>query len=548
MTLKVLFTGFWGGFHDSTNAVDNRFFLDLMSKVYNEDTIVTHNIDEADVLIENTQVQDSLKYRKNWKHTFLFSGESYIRHDKDEYSCVLYGQRNHKNIVNVPPFISYVYSSLGIDFLNESQPQNKTSIPPKDVLVVISNPGGVVRNTFIDALENSGLQITFGGHYKNNTNGPITHYYNSLEFNEIVKQHKFMIAMENSEEDTYITEKVIHGIRAGIVPVYWGSKRIHDYISKERIITLNNSNEIYSAISIMKNMTDEEWLHKVNSNSFTDFTKEQFTVEKIASQIRNIILPKEHKLLSHTVMISNKSFEPERYSRLVDMCDKHGIHEDNRKFICPTYKHLISDEDIKKYVTHDYLISSYNRCMRKGEVSLILNFKEVFEYIEKTFRDGIFLILESDANVYEDFNNFNNCLNKLQNKEWSAISLGRSTSESLYGNSYCNCDTPYRKLHQLNTNIIVENTKEDISTPEDKDVRFLRKFHTRCTDSHLFSYKGVKQFLEYMKNDPNCGAPFDYMVMRLTEQNINFKYYWSTISYFEQSTTWGNEKSTIQNT
>ena len=37
---------------------------------------------------------------------------------------------------------------------------------------------------------------------------------------------KFIISMENSIGDTYITEKVLHGLLADTIPIYWGTNNI----------------------------------------------------------------------------------------------------------------------------------------------------------------------------------------------------------------------------------------------------------------------------------------------------------------------------------
>lgn len=532
MTIYIYFNGFWSGFHERTNAVHDLFFIDVMLRVYNDNCIVTHDINQADILIESTQTQNSLKQYKAWKHTYLFSGESYIRQDKDEYSCVLYGQRNHKNTVNVPLFVPYIHCSLGKTFQTAHSQLPITTVPKKDVLIIISNPSGHIRNKFIDKLEQSGLQITFGGNYKNNTNGPISHYYNTEEFNNIVKQHKFMISMENSQEDTYITEKVIHGIRAGTVPVYWGSNRIHDYINRDRILTLED--DIDTLITTMKAMTPAKWLDMVNNNKpFTEFGQ-AYTVDTIASHIRNILLPKPFPKLTYTVCICNRLFEPTRYKRLVEMCEEYAITNDMCTFISPTYKHTITDDIYSKYVRYDYMKIVYGKSVNRGDISLILNTIAAYEYIEKTFLDGTFLVLESDVIAEPSFNNFNECLNKLEGKEWSAISLGVDEG-NIFDKSYCYFDGPYRRAYQIDVKTMEENTNEDLSSPSDKDVRFIRKFHTRCTDSHLFSYKGIKQMLHHFHTDTNYATPVDYYFINVLEHDMTVKYYWSSESYFHQA-------------
>ena len=88
----------------------------------------------------------SLSKSKDWKHTYLFTGESTLNFNKNNYTCVLWGERNHKNIVNLPLFIPYIYTN---NFLNNLEINSKNTIPDNDILVIISNSGGSVRNKFL---------------------------------------------------------------------------------------------------------------------------------------------------------------------------------------------------------------------------------------------------------------------------------------------------------------------------------------------------------------------------------------------------------------
>ena len=96
-------------------------------------------------------------------------------------------------------------------------------------------------------------------------------------------------------------------------------------------------------------------------------------------------------------------------------------------------------------------------------------------------------------------------------------------------------------------NTLEENSIEDLSTPDDKDVRFMRKYHTRCTDSQLWSYNGCYQMLDIFNNIQVCDIPLDYYITETLEKNMNIKYYWSDETYFDQLSNRGLEKSTIQN-
>lgn len=549
MTICIYFNGFWSGFFERTNPVHVQFFVDLMKKVYNDDNIQLGTLETADVLIENTQANPSLRTTKQWRHTFLFSGESYIRADRDQYSCVLFGNRNHGNTVNVPLYVPYIACSHTASMIHSNHPPHHvTAVPTNDVLVIISNPGGGVRNAFLDALDKSGLTITYAGNYKNNIGGPFTPQYNTHEFRDYVKQFKFMIAMENSHEETYITEKIIQPILSGSIPVYWGSNRVLDYFNEQRILRLpdGHPDSITTLIHRMRTMTNTEWLQRVNARPFTVFGT-QYTSDMIAKHVRALLFPRRFPQLTATVILCNRDFEPARYNSLRELCQREGLTDDNTFFISPTYKHTLTDEDMHAHVRHDYVRRVRRTPTKRAEVSLTLNFRAALDFLRATYRDGIFLTLESDAYALPALSSFDTCLEKLKSTSvpWSAVSIGGKFG-SWGDKTYCDVTLPYRTIDALNLTPILQQAPEDISTDSDTDVRFMRKFHTRCTDSILWSQRGCEQFSEYMRMDENYGAPFDYYLTNAMETDMTFRYYWSDVSYFDQASNNGMDASTIQ--
>ncbi len=545
--LKIYFNGFWSGFHDRTNAVNDIFFINLMKEVYDTNIEVTFNLTDANILIENTQITNTFRNFKKWIHTYLYSGESYIRSDKSEYDCVLFGNRNHKNIINIPLYVPYYICSFDESYITDNKKITVTKVPENEVLVIVSNPGGHIRNKFMEELDKY-FKVIYAGNYKNN-HSTLQHYYNSPEFREYVSKFKFVLAMENSEEDTYITEKITHGLLAGSIPIYWGSKRVTDYFNSERFLEVKELSDFEDVINRMKNMSNDEWLKKVNLDPFTEFGT-RYTTKEAAKHIKDLLFNKPYPKLTHLLMICNKEYESERYDKLLKMCDNLGLKDYNYNFICPTYKHTITDDIMSKYVTTDRIYRLRSIPIRKSEVSLYLNFKSVWEYIVKTYKDGIFLILEADSFVLPEIRNFNICLNKLEGKEWSGINIssdGGSTVSFNKKDSYVEYLGYRDGLSDNDKNILEKNSVEDLSTPDDKDVRFMRKYHTRCTDSQLWSYNGCCQMLDIFNNIQVCDIPLDYYITEIFEKNINIKYYWSDETYFDQASNRGIEKSTIQN-
>jgi Glycosyltransferase family 10 (fucosyltransferase) C-term len=57
---------------------------------------------------------------------------------------------------------------------------------------------------------------------------------------DIVKEYLFHLALENQQQDDYITEKVSGALAAGTLPVYWGAPIIKDHVPPHSIIVVDD--------------------------------------------------------------------------------------------------------------------------------------------------------------------------------------------------------------------------------------------------------------------------------------------------------------------
>jgi len=75
------------------------------------------------------------------------------------------------------------------------------------------------------------------------------------------RRGKFAITMENNDKPYYVTEKLVNGIRAGVIPIYWGSSRVTEFFNPRRFIHLSQNptnEEVAGIIQRIKSMTDED--------------------------------------------------------------------------------------------------------------------------------------------------------------------------------------------------------------------------------------------------------------------------------------------------
>lgn len=542
--MKIFFNGWFSGFFEKTNpGLHVTFFLELFEKVYLEKCEVSSFQDsdilcEFDMLINTTT---ALKQKK-WLHTFLFSGESSLKCKKELYTCVLWGERNHKNVVNLPLFVAYTYSNGFLPKLeNKKGLKKRASVPKNDVCVIISNPGGQMRNAFLNELEKN-MNVCYAGRYRNNIGGrTLKSDYNTKEFLDFVGQFKFIVSMENSKEDTYITEKIVHGMLAHTIPIYWGSDRVHDYFNPGRFVCLEDD-DIHSTVQkiISIKNDDTKWLEMVNSPVFTNARLER-TLDAVAQDIRCILKGGCWSHIERVFCVCNPEFEPDRYEMLTKLFASQNIRSDNVHYISSTYKHTITEDIYNKNINDQLVLRLRRTPMKKGELSLFLNYKEVLEYIVKNYKDGIFLIFESDAMLSKDVSQFNDFMDEIKEKDWGIIHIGSYSDQIWREDPNINGQTGYKKRQVYQKKCI-----EDITDKTDK-YRLSRKYHTRCTDSFVWRYHSINTFLNHLNVESNFGVPFDYYLCNFLEHHNEIKHYWSENEFFKQGSNLGLMPTTLQN-
>jgi hypothetical protein len=529
--MRIYFNAFWSGFFEKTNGNHVDFFLDLCTKIFKtECTIGT--LEDSEILLE-TIYRDSVLKAKKWQFSILYSGESRIHPNTDEYTIVLHGMRNHKNIVNCPLFVSYLYCNNYTDRLKQPLPDT-VAMPRNEVLAIISNPNGEIRNKFLQMVESTGIKVTYAGHYRNNIGGTLQHEYKTKEFLEYVSQFKFIVSMENSREDTYITEKICHGLLANTVPVYWGSPRVTDYFNKDRFFNLESDSieEMGSIINIMLEciMDDTKYNH-IRSQPVYANNEHWRTLDEIAKDCRVLLENKDmFSPINKIHFICSPEFEPARYEFLNNWITQLNINRDKVKFFCPTYKHTITDEMMRKYVHTPYTMifpGTSRSVLRKADLSLTLNYIETLKDIEKNFLDGMFCIFESDVDLLPNHLDVGDLFTKLKENwgSWDLVHYGSTGEDAV-------------QMWNL-------GYTEDFTQPGDK-VRLERQWSTRSTDTLVISIEGLIKQLHWFNTNVDYCTPIDYLFCHMFKTFPSYKFYWSDPAYFFQRSNKLLEKSNIK--
>ena len=139
--------------------------------------------------------------------------------------------------------------------------KNVTKIREKFCGAMISNRRGKFRNIFIEELSKY-KTIDNAGKYNKNVNfieKPNTDkYQQKINF---LKQYKFSIAMENSFNTGYVSEKILTCFLAGTIPIYYGDITLESFINPKTFIQIKPWDDITEKIKLIKKIDNDDKLY-----------------------------------------------------------------------------------------------------------------------------------------------------------------------------------------------------------------------------------------------------------------------------------------------
>jgi hypothetical protein len=284
--VALFFNNFWNGFLERTDSMDCIFFLTLFEKVFKGPVCIASSPDEATILIESIFGENTYLYYKKWRSTFLFTGETHYCNSPhvSKFDCVLGVEETNGIYVQCPLYLLFLQSNPEI--LDQLIPPDEKTIPPTVASAVITCAHGEERLRFMDRIEQH-MPVFYGGKHKNNVGEPVPGRFNSPDLIKFYQRGKFAITMENSYRPYYITEKLVNGLRSGVVPVYWGTSKVSEFFNPKRFLHLKldaTEEDISEMIERMKSMTDEEYLSIVREPIMTRSMED--VIDDISESIR----------------------------------------------------------------------------------------------------------------------------------------------------------------------------------------------------------------------------------------------------------------------
>jgi hypothetical protein len=96
------------------------------------------------------------------------------------------------------------------------------------------------------------------GNYPQTRKPKIDGHWASSNLIDTYKDYKFVIAMENTVVNGYITEKILNAFYSGAIPIYWGSSTINNFFNKNAFINVSDFNTFEDCVNYVITMSDEQ--------------------------------------------------------------------------------------------------------------------------------------------------------------------------------------------------------------------------------------------------------------------------------------------------
>jgi len=115
--------------------------------------------------------------------------------------------------------------------------------------------------------------------------------YNDIAV-KLYASFKFVLAIENTWKEGYVTEKLINPLIANSVPLYWGHPSAFEFINKKRVIYLPDFTD-EALLTYLRNIKEEEYEFIMKEPWYTDKGKPDIIQENLNQNIKKIFTSTE---------------------------------------------------------------------------------------------------------------------------------------------------------------------------------------------------------------------------------------------------------------
>tara|TARA_Y100000389_G_C17401432_1_gene485569 strand:+ start:216 stop:1103 length:888 start_codon:yes stop_codon:yes gene_type:complete len=236
-------------------------------------------------------------WNKELKPYIYWSGEN-REPIKSQYETnfiyILTKKSNKKNLIYIPFCLesNHIYK----DRLYKNN--NKKYI----IGYCASNKVNIREKFFNKCVEKIGINkcISYGNCYGKyfETNKKCDGCFQNLGLIKNYSNCRFVIAMENSIGDGYVTEKIVNAFYSGAIPIYWGSPNINELFNKEAFINISDFKDLDECIDYIINLSEKKINYMQTQPIYTNNDLINIFNDEYNKNNENIVLKEYNKKIN----------------------------------------------------------------------------------------------------------------------------------------------------------------------------------------------------------------------------------------------------------
>lgn len=187
-------------------------------------------------LLQEPTVEKSIFHLFTKRHSRIFW--RVFAHNADEH--------NGMEVVSPPLLANHLGAT---PFAHHEKSKNLSAIAS----TISDLPGHRSRNDFIKLLEASGVDFDLFGKGRREIDAKILG----------LGDYRFSVAIENSSQPNYWTEKITDCFMSSTIPVYFGAPNIFDFFPRDSIVWVDIEKEPSFALDTIRSLDEAEYLRRL---------------------------------------------------------------------------------------------------------------------------------------------------------------------------------------------------------------------------------------------------------------------------------------------
>jgi hypothetical protein len=230
----------------------------LIRRLYSNINIVYKNNNDCNFIISSHFERNNPYWNYKKKKYMYWSGESYVPKTNENEIKSIYLLTfiiDKQNFLHIPYFLYSPHLYKQRKYINNKR---------EYFLGYCSSNKVIEREKIFNLFVNKkGIEMchSYGkcyGNYPKTNKRKIQNKWYGDDIIDKYSKYQFVIAMENTCKDGYITEKIINAFYSGAIPIYWGCNSINKYFNEKAFININNFNSFEDCVDYVINLTDED--------------------------------------------------------------------------------------------------------------------------------------------------------------------------------------------------------------------------------------------------------------------------------------------------